>query len=265
MGKLPYMQFYTSDWRTDPNLSLCSPATRGIWADLVTAMHELDHTGQITGTADQLARTSRCSVVEIHDAIKELKTTKTADVTERNGIFSIINRRMQREYKERLANVERVRRHRGNGSVMDVKRDCNGPPPESEPEPEPDIPHPPPGGGRRSAPGGGGKQSVFEFPDRLRAAIAMGDKKKPEAWANWAGNGERDEEIRAALKKLDRQSEPGSLEDEYRARISFLKAANEPSGDYDDEALWADLKYRFEKLGKWDELLARKILTPKGE
>src|ERR1044072_156233 len=102
MSKLPFIHLYKSDWKSDPNLSKCSPATRGIWVDLIFTMDDLDRTGLITGTAEQLSRACRCSELEMRDAIAELAQTKTADVTERNGIYTVINRRMQREHKARM-------------------------------------------------------------------------------------------------------------------------------------------------------------------
>ena len=125
MAKAPAFQFYTGDWLKDPKLSMCSPATRGIWVDLLCAMHEQDRSGTITGTTTQLCRLCRCSDSEMHHAIEELKATKTATVTERNGIVTVINRRMLNEAKERDKTRQRVQKHRGNGAVTDLKRESN--------------------------------------------------------------------------------------------------------------------------------------------
>lgn len=107
MGKLPAWQLYTGDWLKDPNLSMCSPSTRGIWIDILCAMHENNRSGVIAGTPDQLARLCRCSAVDLVSAIAELSDTKTANVTERHGIVTLICRRMQREAQVR--NQSRVR------------------------------------------------------------------------------------------------------------------------------------------------------------
>jgi hypothetical protein len=114
-GKLPAFQFYTGDWLKDPELSMCSPATRGIWADAICAMHEFDRSGSLTGTREQLSRVCRCALSDMQTAIAELDTTGAANVTERNGVVTLVNRRMQREHLERLATRNRVQRHRGNG------------------------------------------------------------------------------------------------------------------------------------------------------
>ena len=100
---------------------MCSLSTRGFWHEIVGAMHELGRSGQITGTAPQLARIGRCTAAEAEDAIAELGATKAANVSERNGIFTIINRRMKREYEERERNKGYVQNHRENKNVRNGK------------------------------------------------------------------------------------------------------------------------------------------------
>lgn len=127
MAGKPSLQFYPGDWMKDPALSMCGPLTRGIWIDFLCAIHEYDHAGQITGTAEQLARVCRCSVVDLRVALGELKQTHTADVTERNGQITVVCRRMAREAKERKNNALRQKKYRekkrSNASVTDYIED----------------------------------------------------------------------------------------------------------------------------------------------
>jgi len=116
-NKLPALQFYIGDWKKDAELSMCSISTRGFWIELLGAMHELGRSGQITGTAQQLARVCRCTPAEASDAIRELTETRTANISERGGVFNIINRRMKREFKEREAAKGRVQKFRENKNV----------------------------------------------------------------------------------------------------------------------------------------------------
>lgn len=60
-------------------------------------MHELGSQGVLTGTAQQLSRIGRCSDGEIVHALSELSTCKAADISERSGVYTVINRRMKRE------------------------------------------------------------------------------------------------------------------------------------------------------------------------
>jgi hypothetical protein len=134
MTKLPAMLWYTGDWLKDPAVSVCSPATRGVWTDLLCAMHEADRSGLLRGTDDQLARLARCSTVELVQARTDLQATGAADVTERNGQVTIINRRMHREWLDRKANRDRQMRSRskrgggGDGEdVTEASRECHTP------------------------------------------------------------------------------------------------------------------------------------------
>lgn len=105
--KLPYLDLYTGDWLKDPAVSLCEPATRGIWIDLLCAMHERDRCGVIAGTREQLARISRCSAVALDHALADLQTTKAAEITERDGKVTVINRRMKNAADKRRRDAER--------------------------------------------------------------------------------------------------------------------------------------------------------------
>lgn len=118
-NKLPWMKWFAADWLNDPQLSLCTPATRGVWSDLVSVMHLSGQTGELSGTSDQLARVARCSAAELAHALTDLRTTGAADVTERNGIVTVVNRRMSREHKKRQADAarqDRARRRRQSRS-----------------------------------------------------------------------------------------------------------------------------------------------------
>lgn len=110
--KMPAFQFYTGDWKKDPALSLCSAATRGIWIDILCAMHDADRCGEVSGTVPQLARLARCSEAEMKAAIAELKDTDSATVTFCSARVTLVNRRMAGEHKKRQADAARQFKHR---------------------------------------------------------------------------------------------------------------------------------------------------------
>lgn len=126
--KLPAFQFYVGDWLKDPALSKCSPATRGIWIDALCAMHEMDRSGQLVGSLEEISRICRCRVADLSAAVRELHSTGTADVafdpplvtvgvTKWNGIVTLTNRRQRREWHNRQLSKARVDKWRGrNGS-----------------------------------------------------------------------------------------------------------------------------------------------------
>lgn len=101
----------------DPGLSMCSPATRGIWFDLLCVLHELGRSGQVTRTPEQFCRACRCTPAEFVAAIAELRTTQVAESHERDGNVTVICRRSQSKLKKRVLARERVRRHRCNADV----------------------------------------------------------------------------------------------------------------------------------------------------
>lgn len=99
MKKQPYIQFFTGDWLKDPKLSLCSPATRGIWIDLICALHELGQGGQVTASRDQIARLCRCTRADVDAALTELRITSAADIHERDNVVTIVCRRLKRQFE----------------------------------------------------------------------------------------------------------------------------------------------------------------------
>lgn len=153
MAKTPSFQFYTGDWMKDPQLSMCCPATRGIWMDLLCAMHESDRSGIVKGTLPQLARLARCSEAEMEAALCELKATNTADVHFCPPEFKVICRRMHAEHKARQYNAEYKRQKRGKG---DVRQKSSLHSSSSSSSSSSDTPLSPPTGGAAPPPNGSG-------------------------------------------------------------------------------------------------------------
>lgn len=100
---------------SDTELSKCTSATRGVWIDLICAMHQSGRSGELRGTTDQIARLARCSTAELIQALTELQATGTADVTFRNKDVVIGNRLMKREAKERKDTAKRQAKFRELG------------------------------------------------------------------------------------------------------------------------------------------------------
>jgi len=127
MAKHFFMQFYPGEWLSDAKVSQCRPATRGIWWDAISAMHGIDRCGQLSGTIEALARVCRCRVDEMRAAVDDLRSTGAADVTECNGIVTLVNRRMRREYESRQAVKNRVDRHRQQKKQRLGNENCSAP------------------------------------------------------------------------------------------------------------------------------------------
>lgn len=121
MPKLPWFKFNPSWWMSDTELSQCTPATRGVWIDLLCAMHQSGRSGELSSTTEKLARLARCSTAELTQALTELQTTGAADVTFRNNNVTVINRLMKRDAKRRTDTALRVSKHRSNKDVTGEK------------------------------------------------------------------------------------------------------------------------------------------------
>ncbi len=117
--KHPWIAFFVGDWKKDPAVSFCSPETRGVWFDFLCDMHELQSGGVLTGDADQLCRSGRCSRAQLDRSLVELRSTRAAEVSERNGVYTVINRRMKAE-----ADLSKTRAEAGSsgGSSTQAKK-----------------------------------------------------------------------------------------------------------------------------------------------
>lgn len=104
-ARMPYIKWFPADWLAAT--VMLTPATRGIWFDLLNAMWQMDRADRITGTVAELARAGRCSIAEMSAAIAELSAQKVANVTKNNGRVTVVCRRFKR------ANAERVRAAEG--------------------------------------------------------------------------------------------------------------------------------------------------------
>lgn len=145
MGKAPAFQFYPGDWLKDPAVARCSPETRGIWIDLLCSMHESGRSGQVIGTADQLARLCRCTTAACVAALKEIADTGAGEVSLRDDIYTVVNRRMKREADIRQKALQRLKKHRCKIPETVPKRERNAP---SSSSPSGNPPNPPSGGER---------------------------------------------------------------------------------------------------------------------
>lgn len=117
MPTLPWFKFEIAKWMMDRSLSKCSPETRGVWIDLIVAMHQDGRSGELRETTEELARLARTTTAIVIQALTELQTTGTADVTFRNNAVTVINRQMKREAESRTSTAQRVKKHRSNKNV----------------------------------------------------------------------------------------------------------------------------------------------------
>ena len=129
MNKRPSLQFYPGDWWRANDIKGCSMSTQGVWFNLLMAMWDSPEQGKIEMNLDSACRVIGAKTREVKRFLSENKQHKFADVTECNGIVTIINRRMYAEYLERKGTKERVQQHRKRKSntlpTRENRQDCN--------------------------------------------------------------------------------------------------------------------------------------------
>lgn len=122
----PFLKFYTSDWRADPRLKMCSPAARGMWIEMICLMHEATPYGHLlvhgqNPTEAQLASLTGIQIAELGGLIAEL---------ERNGVFSrtregvIYSRKLVR--MEQKAAIARRNGKKGGSLPVGKRSENNG-------------------------------------------------------------------------------------------------------------------------------------------
>jgi hypothetical protein len=107
----PWVKFFTSDWRSDPELRSCGLAARGLWIEMICLMHEAVPYGHLVingkPPADfALARQVGATLRELRSGLQELAANNVYSVTDAGVIFS---RRMVRA-------AERSRTNQINGA-----------------------------------------------------------------------------------------------------------------------------------------------------
>lgn len=109
----PWLKWYPADWRADVQLRMCSYAARGLWADLLTLMHEAEPyghliVGAVAPSTKQLAALLGATPKETEALLRELEEAGVFSRTEAGVIYS---RRMVRDREKDQA--DRDAGHRG--------------------------------------------------------------------------------------------------------------------------------------------------------
>ena len=111
MSKLPFLQFYPSDYLVDTRV--LSLAARGAWVDIICVLHKSSTRGTLTLPARGWARIMGASEVDFQSALSEIEEMKVGDVIRNgNGEVSVTCRRMMNESITREQTRLRVQNHR---------------------------------------------------------------------------------------------------------------------------------------------------------
>lgn len=122
-GAMPFMKFYTSDWRAEPRLRNCTIAARGLWMEMLCLMHEADHRGYLVVndkpmTDEQLSVQTGVPLALLPDLVRELEEQVVFSRTRTGVIYS---RRMVRDAKKSRV-ARKNGRNGGNPTLVKQRR-----------------------------------------------------------------------------------------------------------------------------------------------
>lgn len=69
MSDRPAFQFYVKDWRSNSKLRRCSAAARGVWIDVLCALHDSDEYGVARYSLAELAREVGASMAHLRELV----------------------------------------------------------------------------------------------------------------------------------------------------------------------------------------------------
>ena len=124
MGKSPAFQFYTGDWMKDTNLRICSPAARGVLADLLCLMWESEKRGVLRANsrAISIKKLSKSIAGCTPKLIKELVDNRVVRIARKDGAL----------YSKRQVRDELKRRHKSQNGQKGGKQNPSKPPSKSK-------------------------------------------------------------------------------------------------------------------------------------
>lgn len=112
---------------------MVTTSTRGIWVDILCYMWDQPVRGQVTGSADDLAKLGNCSAQEFTAFMDEAERYEFVTVTKANNKITLTNRRMFRDHNIREGNRLRQERYR----ITHHSNENITPPSPSTPSPSP--------------------------------------------------------------------------------------------------------------------------------
>ena len=111
--QLPFLRFYTRDWRSDTQLRRCSFAARGLWIEMLSIMHESPERGFLAVGEGPLGESDLAAIgiqtgapggaAEVRKLLAELKKQGVYSVRDDGAIFS---RRMVNDEAKSTRNRE---------------------------------------------------------------------------------------------------------------------------------------------------------------
>ncbi len=204
--KRPAFQFYTGDWMSDLKLRRCSPAARGVWMDVLCALHDSDDAyGLLRWPLRDIANTIGASMSHLRELVdKGVLRGSDSEIADplvyvpRSGrkdgtpVTLVAQQPGPLWYSKRLVTDEYVRTIRGEGTRFG---DAGNDPPKARPKP---APMPPFGDGSSSSSSSSASLKEKEKGERVARGRAAASPRPPpepmlekppdvseQTWADW--------------------------------------------------------------------------------
>lgn len=191
----PWLKFYTSDWRSDPALRMCSMAARGLWAELICLMHEATPYGHLlvngqSPTDAQLSVLVGATPDQITALLGELDS---AGVFSRTRAGVIYSRKLTRMAKK-AATARNNGRKGGNPSLSKERKNSSSDKGIDKGDDKPQKPEARVQS-KKEEPNGSSKKN--------RGTRLEQDWALPKSWGDWAiSQGMSDDQVRLEAEKF---------------------------------------------------------------
>jgi len=134
--KLPFIQFFTGDWKKDPGIQALDYEARGVWFEMLIIMHESDSRGKLTLNGDKMPDEALARLLGLDEAkTKQIlgKILSYGVASEEQDTGIIYCRRMLRDIDLRKKRAEAGSKG-GKQRAINKKAKSNPSEPESEPQ-----------------------------------------------------------------------------------------------------------------------------------
>lgn len=116
--KLPFMKFYTADWIQDTRILTLEE--RGAWLDILCLLWNSKPRGSKTMTLADWGQYLGVESQKTGEILKSLNRKEIGNVTFGNDDITVMSRRITKEEKRRISDLEKVRRYRSNQIVTEM-------------------------------------------------------------------------------------------------------------------------------------------------
>lgn len=118
------MKWFVGDWKKNPKVRLLTAESKGVWLEILCAMHELD-SYELMGTIRELSKQSGVEKDEMERSLIELEKYEVANIVrDKSQVVTVVSRRRMKEAEMREYESERKKKYRESIKEKKVSRHC---------------------------------------------------------------------------------------------------------------------------------------------